>query len=248
VSSLYTKNGAYTKNHSDAFSFKANQAALAEINSLSGGIYGEKRFMLNELSFYQMSFALPTNSGNFGIAGAYSGNKENSETEVGFAYGRKLGNKISVGAQFNYYAIDVTGYGSASSINFEVAMLLHVNEQVHVGVHVYNPTGSVLDKGEEETLPSIYNIGIGYEASSRFFVSAEIAKMEEYPVSVNGGMQYSFDDKMFARIGFASGSSVYYFGFGVALQSFRIDATASVHPQLGVTPGILLLFKKMDKN
>ncbi len=246
VSSIYTKIGAYTKNHSDAFSMQANQAALAEINSLSGGIYGEKRFMLNDLSLYQMSFALPTQSGSFGIAGTYFGNKENNEKEIGFAYGRKLGNRVSVGAQFNYYAIDVAGYGSASSINFEAAMLLHVNEHVHVGIHVYNPAGAALNKGEEEKLPSIYNIGVGYEASSRFFVSAEIEKMEEYPVSVNGGMQYAFEDKMFARVGFASGSSLYYFGFGVALQSFRIDATASVHPQLGITPGILLLFKKKD--
>ena len=248
VASVYTKIGAYTKNHSDAFSMKANQASLAEINSLNGGLYGEQRFMLNELSFYQLAFALPTNSGNFGISGTYFGSNENNETELGFAYGRKLGNKVSVGAQFNYYAIEVAGYGSASSINFETEMLLHVNEQIHVGLHVYNPTGSVLNKGEEERLPSIYHVGIGYEASSRFFVSAEIEKMEDFPVSVNGGMQYSFGDKMFARAGFTSGNSLYYFGCGVTLPFLRIDATASVHPQLGVTPGLLLLFKKKNKN
>jgi hypothetical protein len=247
VAAIYTRLGTYTSNYSDVFSFKNNQAALANISSFTGGLYGEKRFLLQELSLYEMSIAVPTTSGNFGLTGSYFGNNQNNETGLGFAYGRNLGSKVSVGAQFNYYSVQVAGYGSASSVNFEAGILLHINEQLHTGLHVYNPTGSNLNKGDQEKLPSIYNAGIGYEVSNRFFITAEIEKVEDKPVSVNGGMQYSFDEKLFARTGFASGSSVYYFGLGLALQSFRLDATASIHPQLGVTPGLMLIFKKKEQ-
>ena len=61
-------------------------------------------------------------------------------------------------------------------------------------------------------------------------------------------MQYSFDEKLFARAGFTSAASSYFLGLGVMLKNFRLDATASVHPQLGITPGLLLLFKGSEKN
>ena len=50
-----------------------------------------------------------------------------------------------------------------------------------------------------------------------------------------------------ARAGVSTSTSVYYFGIGVGLKQFRLDATASVHQQLGITPGLLLLFNLKKK-
>ena len=33
-----------------------------------------------------------------------------------------------------------------------------------------------------------------------------------------------------------------WLGIGLNLKSFRVDVTNSYHPQLGITPGLLLLF------
>ncbi|MFN2439790.1 MAG: hypothetical protein ABR503_11375 [Chitinophagaceae bacterium] len=246
VTSTYTRLGAYTLQHTDAFSFGANQAALANINAVSGGVYGERRFFLEELSLYQAAVALPTGTGNFGLQGSYAGSIDYNETIIGFAYGRKLGSKLNIGAQFNYHSIKLAGYGSASAINFEGGLLYHFTEQFHVGIHTYNPTGASFQKNEEEKLPAIYTAGLGYEVSNKFFISGELQKLDE-DLNVNAGMQYSFDEKLFARAGFTSTASVYYLGLGVMLKSFRLDATASVHPELGITPGLLLLFKGSDK-
>jgi hypothetical protein len=77
------------------------------------------------------------------------------------AYGRKLGGKIDVGVQFNYYSFKVAGYGSASSINAEGGMIVHVTEAFNIGVHLYNPTGVSVGKNAEEKLPAIYSAGFG---------------------------------------------------------------------------------------
>jgi hypothetical protein len=243
----YLKGGAYSKRHGDVFSFAANQAALAQIKTFSAGIYSERKFMLSELNLFSTSVALPTNSGNFGLQLHRFGNSLYSEMQTGLAYARKLSDYIDVGVQFNYYAMQISGYGNATSINFEAGALFHFTNELHGGIHMYNPTSSKLGKNEEEKLPAVYSAGLGYDASDNFFVSAEIEKTEDLPVNVNASIQYKFANRFLARGGVVTGSSVYFFGAGFILQSFRFDVTASVHPQLGVTPGLLIIYSKHVK-
>lgn len=242
VTTVYTHLNTYSSSNADVFSFTGNQAALAAIKNFSAGVYGERRFLLEELSQYSAAVALPTSSGNFGLAANYFGGQSHNESEIGLAYARKLSDKVDVGVQFNYNTFKVAGYGNASVINFDAGVIFHITDQLSTGVHVYNPTGVKIDKDENEKLPAIYSMGLGYDASENFFIGAEVEKVEDQPVNVNAGMQYKFDEKIFARLGIHSATSVYYFGFGIQLKDIRIDATASIHPYLGVTPGLLLIY------
>lgn len=246
VTAIYTKVNTYSSMQSDAFSFTANQAALAKRKNFSAGIYGEKRFLLSDMGLYNLAFALPTPTGNFGLKADYFGSSSYNESQIGVAYGRSLG-KIDVGAQFNYYMLKLAEYGNASSINFEAGAIFHISDQFQTAVHIYNPLGSAVGKSGAEKLPSIYTAGFGYDASERFFIGAEIQKVEDRSVTVNAGLQYAFADKFFARTGVASATSVFYFGLGFLLNGFRIDATASLHPLLGITPGILLVYNSPAK-
>ena len=245
--SPYLKTGAYSHNHDDVFSYNANQAALAKTTALTAGVFSERKFMLNELNLFSAAFALPTQSGNFGLQLHHFGNSNYSEMQAGIAYGRKLSDYVDVGVQFNYYTMRISGYGNAAAINFEAGAIFHFTDQLHGGVHVYNPTSSRIGKNEEERIPAIYSAGLGYDASDNFFVSTSIEKTENEELNVIVSMQYKFADRFLARGGVATATSVFFFGAGVSLQSFRLDATASVHPQLGVTPGLMLVYTKPVK-
>lgn len=245
VTALYNNLNTYSKK-GDALSFSANAAALANINTLSGGVYGERRFLLADLALYNAALAVPTNSGTFGITGSYFGSDFNNELGAGLAYGRKLSDKISVGAGFNYFAVALQSYGNSSAYNFEVGALVTISDQLQAGLHVYNPTSSSLGKGEDEFLPSIYTVGFGYEPSDKLFIATSVQKVENENPDFNAGVQYKFDKKLGARVGFASGSSSYYIGLGFQLATFRLDAIATIHPQLGVTPGLQLLFQSKE--
>ena len=242
VSAGYTGLGAYSLNHVDVFSFTANQAALAQLKNASAGVYGERRFLLSELNNYTAVIGLPTASGNFAVKANYSGFTDYNETQLGIAYGRKLGSKVDIGAQFNYNAIRIAGYGNASAISFELGTILHVTDRLHAGVHVNNPVGGKFGKDQQEKLSSVYSFGLGYDASEKFLVSVEIEKEENQPVNVNAGMQYKFLPQLLARVGMSSATSTAWLGLGLTLKSFRLDITAGYHPQLGITPGLLLLF------
>ena len=248
VAAVYTGLGAYSINHADVFSFTNNQASLAQMKSAAAGVYGERRFMLDELSLYQLAIDVPTNSGNFGVKAGYFGFSDYNESQMGLAYARKLGSKVDIGVQFNYNGIQASGYGGATAIKFEIGTVFHLTDELNAGVHAYNPVGGKFGKNAEEKLASIYTVGLGYEASDKFFVSAEIEKEENQTVSVNAGMQYKFLPQFMIRAGIATNTSNLYGGVSLFLKTFRLDVVASYHPQLGVTPGLLLIydFKKKE--
>jgi len=243
----YLKTSAYSHNHSDVFSFTANQAALAKIKSFTAGVFSERKYMLNELNLFSASFALPTQSGNFGLQLHHFGNSIYSETQAGIAYGRKLSDYIDIGIQFNYYKMRISGYGNAAAINFEAGTIFHFTDQLHGGIHVYNPTSSKINKNEAERIPAVYSVVLGYDASDNVLVSVSIEKTENEDLNVIASIQYKFADRFLARGGVASATSVFFFGVGFSLQNFRLDATASVHPQLGVTPGLMLIYSKSSE-
>ena len=254
IAANYIGLGAYSRSHADVFSFTANQASLAQLKSTAAGVYAERRFLLSQLNNYTAAIGLPTSTGNFGLKAVYYGFTDYNETQLGLAYGRKLGSKIDIGAQFNYHGIRIAGYGNASAISFELGTVLHVTDKLHAGIHVNNPVGGKFGKNQQEKLPSVYAIGSGYEASEKFFIGAEIEKEEDQPVNVNAGLQYKFLPQLLARAGMSTATSSAWAGVGLIWRSMRLDVTTSYHPQLGITPGLLLLlplspkggFKKED--
>ncbi len=237
----YTSLSAYSKQQPDPFSFTANQAALAPVKNIALAAYCERRFLLAATSAYRFAAVFPTRLGNFGLQLDYAGFKNFNENKIGLAYARSLGPKVDLGIQFNYYGYRVPAYGNASAIYFEAGAIMHFTDKLTGGVHVYNPVGGKLGNTSNEKLASAYKFGLGYDASTSFFVGAELIKEEDRPVNMIAGVQYHFADLFFARAGIISESGTAFAGVGVAWNKLRLDVSASYHPQLGFSPGILLI-------
>jgi hypothetical protein len=249
ISMPYINLGAYSTKQTDPFSFTSNQAALAQLKDAGVGVYGERRFLLAENSVYGLAVAIPTAKGNFGLQVNYAGFANFNEQKAGLAYARSLGSKVDIGIQFNYYGYKIPSYVNASTINAEAGVIVHVTDKINAGVHVYNPVASKLGKTGDEKLASAYKFGVGYDATDNFYFSTEIVKEENRPVNVTAGVQYHFKKQFFARAGFRSDNSTGFAGIGFMLSNFRIDVASSFHPQLGISPGVLLIynFKKAEK-
>ncbi len=243
----YAGLSAYSTQQNDPLSFTSNQAALAQTDKAGIAIYGERRFLLAAVSAYTMAAAVPTKMGNFGVQINYAGFKNFNENKIGLAYAKSLGSKIDVGIQFNYYGYRIPTYGNASSVNFEAGVLFHFTDKLNAGFHVYNPVGGKLGKDGDEKLASAYKFGIGYDASENFFVSSQIIKEEDKPVNVMAGIQYHFAHQFFVRAGFMSESSTAFAGAGIGWKNLRLDVAGSYHPQLGFSPGILLIVNFENK-
>ena len=68
-------------------------------------------------------------------------------------------------------------------------------------------------------------------------------KSEGHNVNVNAGFQYQFIKQFFIRAGVATFTANYFAGLGFRLKDFRLDIATSYHPQLGLSPGLLLLYE-----
>jgi hypothetical protein len=243
VVAYYTTSGAYSKNFSDAFSVNGNVAALARVKQFTAGVYGEQRFMLAEVGLYSAVIAMPTKSGNFALITDYFGYSSYNETQLSIGYGKKILEKLDIGARFNYYSIRIPAYGKASAVNFELGSILHITDQLFSGISIYNPFGSKLGKNNNEKLSPVYKAGLGYEFSSAFFTAVEVIKEQSSDVNIHAGFQYKPLKQLFARAGVITGNTSYYFGIGYLYKHLRLDVTASLHQQLGISPGLLLLFQ-----
>ncbi|MEI9935257.1 MAG: hypothetical protein WDM71_10510 [Ferruginibacter sp.] len=209
LSAIYLNLNAYSKTHSDVFSFVHNQASLVEIKKPVVGIYAEQRFLLQATSVYTTAVVIPTSKGNIGIDLTYSGFNNYNESQVGLAYALPLGKKASIGIQFDHYGYEVPYYSGDGVITTEIGAIIHLTDQLNLGMHVYNPVGGNFSKSNEK-LTSTYNVGMGYDASENFFAGAEIIKEESFPVEVNVGIQYRFEKQFFARMGMSSATSISY--------------------------------------
>jgi hypothetical protein len=204
--------------------------------------------MLAALGSYDAAVALPVSSGGIGLAMRYFGSGDGFNTsQLGFGYGRRLGENAAIGAQINYNTLHVPGYGSAGAVNFELGTRWRVRDKWHLGVHLYNPVGGRFGKDNTEKLASVYTLGLGYEASPQCLLSAVLAKEEDRPVNVNLGIEYLFAGQFVAKAGIASATGNWCVGVGVKWASFRVDAVAGWHPQLGITPALLIAFDLKEK-
>jgi hypothetical protein len=246
VAKPYISLSAYSKEQNDVLSFTGNQASLAQTEHAGAGLFGERRFMLKETSAYTLGAAFPTKLGNFGIQLNYSGYQGFNEYKAGLAYARRLGKAMNVGVQFNYYGYRIPVYGNASTMNFEVGMMMHLTDKLNAGLHVYNPVSST---SASLKIASVYKAGLGYDATEQFFIAAEVIKEEDKTVNVITGIQYHFAKQFFLRMGLMSESAAFYAGAGIGWKSLRLDISCSHHPQLGFSPAVLLIMdiKKKDR-
>jgi hypothetical protein len=245
VSARYLALGAYSSSNVDIYATRANAASLAELKQGAAAIYGERRFMLEDLNLYTASVGIPTKSGTFALHASYFGFDLSNQTQFSLGYGIKINKKIDIGAAFHYNNLSQAGiYGSASAITGSIGILMHLTDKIHAGFNAYNPISVAYNKGseDEERLASQYSFGFGFDASEKLFLSTELVKDEGHHVNVNAGFQYQFVDQFFIRAGIATATTNYFLGLGFRLKDFRLDVSSSYHPQLGWSPGLLLMY------
>lgn len=246
ISMPYVSVTAYSTQQLDPLSFTGNPAALASIKNGGLGIYGERRFMLSALSYYTAAANLNSPIGKMGLFFQYGGYKNFSENKIGLAYAKALGSTVDIGLQFNYYTYRIPGYMNKASFTATLSAILHLSERLHSGISIFNP----VSKKNQKTNPLgiaaekqawLYKLGMGYDASSEFYCSAEVMKEEDRPVNITAAIQYRFLKRIFCRAGILTESGTCYLGLGFGLGKMRLDISGSYHPQVGISPGILLV-------
>jgi hypothetical protein len=182
------RTGAYGSPQPNALHSAVNQAALGAVKTFAAALYAEKRFLLQELSLYNMAIAQPAGAGAFGLQTTYGGSVDYNTTKIALAYGRSLGAKVAVGLQFDYLAHQIRGYGSAANVAAELGLLVHFSKAFHAGFQICHPAGISLSKSAAQ-LPAVYTAGIEYRPAAAVALTAELIKTERIPLAVVSGIE-----------------------------------------------------------
>lgn len=226
-------------NFTDIHSLFTNQAGLANLEESSFLLSAERRFSLAELNNFNAGFALPTSSGTFGLSIHYFGFEQYNETKIGFAYGRKLMEKLSVGLQFDVLNTRIPEYGSKNLFTFELGLQSELSKQLTLGFHLFNPIKQEI--AEEEYLPTVIQTGITYSPTKKVAINVELEKDIDFPFTIKTGINYEMVDNFWLRVGFNTEPAAVSFGIGYLMKNgFRLDVASTYHQELGFTPAISL--------
>jgi len=238
---------------SDLWAVHHNQAGLAGLTSPVAGIHYENRFSLQELSLQAAAFALPLAGDGHSVIGlsvVSFGYSAYSDMKVGLAFGKQLGDKYSVGLQLDYLQTSIGNeYGRKGAVAAEVGLQAEVIDNLTMGVHIFNPTRAKLleyniqEEVETERIPTIMRFGMNYAFSEKVSVSLETEKDVYFKAIFKGGIEYHPIDILYLRGGLSSDPVYNAFGFGLDINSFRLDFAASKHQVLGYTSQISLVYK-----
>lgn len=230
----------------DVWSVYNNQAGLGYIKKYTVAAYFDSKFLVSGLNTGAFAAALPLKKvGTFGLSFAQTGNKYLSENKFGLGYGRTFGENFAFGIQLNYMGIRIgEGYNVRRGyITGELGLQAKVIKNLWLGFHVFNPMLVRMADFNNERIPVIFRLGLLYKFSEKIFVSPEVMKDIEHKAVVKVGIEYAPIKQVFIRTGIATNPFQNAFGFGFNLNGLKIDVSSTIHPQLGVSPQIGLLYR-----
>lgn len=210
-----------------------NQAGLAEVGKGAIGIDYHNQFQMSETSTKAAAGVLATKTGNFALSYSRFGYSLYSEDRAGLAYARHLGDKISVGVQFDYLRINQTSaYGDNNVFLVEVGMIAKPIDRLYIGAHVFNPTMSKMDDYVDSRANSRMRLGGGYFFSKDVQLTAEAEMDFDANIRFKCGIEYQIISQLFLRTGFASNPNEFTAGMGYTYKGIELTFAFATHQYL----------------
>ncbi len=218
-----------------------NQALLAFNSSLSAGINYENRFNISELGTRTTGVIIPAGNGSLGMIYSNFGYNHFRRQTAGLSCGLSLSRTIAAGVQIDYFSEKTSSeYNRRHSITCEAGLLILPDENLSLGIHIFNPVPNSLRKS---FLPTALRVGAGIKLNKVLFAGAEAEMSTGKSLIIRTGFEYEVINKLWLRSGFCTENTSFTFGLGYLLNSLQLDLGFATHEKLGITSSASLIFK-----
>jgi hypothetical protein len=223
---------------SDAFTGFHNLSASSELKGLNCSFYGQMPFGISAINDGGVAFLKRFGTGVMGVVCQSYGNTEFNRKRVNVGYAIPLSPKLSASASLGYSSTRImNGYGVASNFWMNVGAKYNVRKDWKWAAVADLPMKSIKNA---EDLPATLRLGTTYSFGEQVNLSAQLTSStsQTSSMSYSFGLEY-FPIEVFAfRLGMNTHWQTWSMGVGTRLKSYSLDASASIHPQLGITPQI----------
>lgn len=224
----------------DFWSSFHNQAALSGISGFSFGTSYENRFGLSELGTTTAGLIIPAGRAALGAIYSHFGYRDFKREMAGIACGMPLSESLSAGIQIDYFMENTIGeYNRRQAVTFEAGVIYSVNNNVKIGVHLFNPVPGSLRKS---SMISGLRAGAGVLLGKGLFAGTETEMTTDGRFDLRTGFEYEVSGGFWLRGGFRTQHSSFCFGLGYNLKPVIIDISFSTHDKLGITSSASLTF------
>jgi len=242
LSSGYYANEVFTSPVTNPLAMSYQPACIASLRKATAGVMMEQRFGLTEMKSMVAAVALKLPSAGLVLQTKYMGYAASNQLQAGLSYGRKINEKVSVGAGIYYWRLSQAGiYGSGGLVSADIGVMLRPGEKIAFTFYSFNPFRFGSNKPEGFRQPSIYRFGAGYAPSEKVLLAAELMKEDNIPVSVSATIDYVMVNALRLKMGMHTGNHQLFAGIGWMFKHFRFDIIAGFHQQLGISPATMLV-------
>lgn len=226
-----------------------NPAGLGSLTRPTAGVFLENRYLIPSLNVAAAALALPlglveppaaglparASHGVLGLEAQRWGGALYNETQVGAAYGYRLG-VVSIGGRLDVRQVSFQDLGSrrvlAVSLGGQADIL---PQRLTLGVHLSNLTQARLASYQDERVPTVLRVGLAYRPGKQVLLLAEAEKDVERAAGVKAGLEYQPVPAVAVRLGYASLSQQATGGVGLRAGDFQFDYAAGWHSALGLS-------------
>ncbi len=226
----------------NVFSNFHNQAGLAAVKGFAAGIAYKNNFLLKETGLKAAAFAIPLKEiGVIGLNVSSYGFDQFSENKFGLAFAKQFGEILSMGIQLDYLQTRFTEpYGSKGLLFGQFGIRGQLTDEFALGVHIYNPTRTSIEKDLNDRVPTILKTGLSYQFNDKLVTVLEIEKDLETKINIKAGAEYGVHEKFDVRFGVNSLQRKVSFGAGINLDDWEIDLASEYHQTLGFVPNMAI--------
>jgi hypothetical protein len=218
-----------------------NQALLAKNNSISFGINYNNRYNISQLGTRTAGLIIPSGRTSIGLIYSHFGYSDFRRNMTGLACGMKLSEKLSAGAQVDYFAEMAPGeYEDIHIVTGECGVVYSASESTTIGIHLFNP---VPNSVRENSMPVTLRAGAGTMLNNLLFAGAEAEMSSGGSMILRMGFEYEAAKKFWMRSGFCTEYNSFSFGIGYLAKFVKIDLAFATHDKLGITSSASLIFK-----
>ncbi len=221
-----------------------NQAGLDYLNNTTLATYFQNWFGIQELGVKSLAFALPTNTGTFGLDYTYFGFSEYNEMKIGLAYSKKFSEYIACGIQLDYFNFfQQAEYGNIGVAVAEIGIIAEPINNLKIGMHIFNPWITKITKIDDMKMPTIFRLGAAYNFANKVLLSAEIEKHLDRRETIKAGIEYNILQNIYLRTGISTYPIRNSFGIGYAVKRLAVDLGFYKHQVLGYNGAISIYYK-----
>jgi len=228
---------------SDTFAGFHNLSASARLNSLSCSFYGQMPYGISGINEGGLAFLKHLGTGVMGVVFRSYGNAEFNRQRTNLGYALPLSYKFKVSVCLGYSSTRISnGYGKAHTLWTNIGATYDMRKDWKWAAVIDIPASAL--KNEEEQ-PANLRIGSTYNFGEEVTLSAQVISTSYAlsAVSYSFGLEYTPVEVLSLRFGMNTFWQTWSCGIGTRLTNYSFDASAVIHPQLGVTPQISLTYE-----